>query len=141
MTNHFDFVHKLKERGYRLTPQREMILEAVSLIGDHMTAEEIYSKVQERTSAINITTIYRTLDLLVDEGLACRTDLGKGEYTYSTDLHGPHIHLICRKCGTVIATSADILVPLEKLLVEQHGFQPDIQHISLFGICNHPNCQ
>jgi len=125
----------LKDRGYRITAQREMILGAVASSDEHMSAEEIYAKVQAKTATIDIATIYRTLDMLVGEGLACKTNLGTGEFLYATFQHGSHIHLICRKCGAVIDADHSALARLEGSLLADYGFRPDLQHISLFGLC------
>jgi len=130
-----NLIKVLRERGYRLTPQREMILNAIILSGDHMSAEEVFSKVQEQSSAINIATIYRTLDMLVEEGLACRTDLGTGEYLYATNQHGPHIHLICRKCGYIKDGDHALLKQLEETILSEYDFIPDLHHIAIFGLC------
>ena len=114
----------LRERGYRLTPQREMILDAIILAGDHMSAEDVFSKVQEQSSAVNLATVYRTLDMLVEEGLACRTDLGTGEYMYATNQHGPHIHLICRKCGYTQDADHTLLKKLAETILSEYDFIP-----------------
>ena len=66
----------LRQKGYRITPQREMIIQAIAHTSNHMTAEEIFAEVQTRTQALNLATVYRTLDMLVDEGLATHVDLG-----------------------------------------------------------------
>ncbi len=60
----------LRERGYRITPQREMVVEVIAHNGRHMTADEVLTEVRKRTRAVNVATVYRTLDLLVEEGLA-----------------------------------------------------------------------
>ncbi|MBN2501127.1 MAG: transcriptional repressor [Anaerolineales bacterium] len=125
----------LRERGYRLTPQREMILAAIIQAGDHVSAEDVFTKVQEQSSAINIATVYRTLDMLVEEGLACRTDLGIGEYMYATNQHGPHIHLICRKCGYTQDADHSLLKKLEETILSEYDFVADLHHIAIFGLC------
>jgi len=126
----------LRDRGYRITAQREIILSAVTSTDDHMSAEEIYAKVQQQTTTIDIATIYRTLEMLVEEGLAYKTNLGTGEFMYATFQHGSHIHLICRKCSAVIDADHSVLAKLEKSLLADYGFRPDLQHISLFGLCD-----
>ena len=92
-------ITELRNRGHRLTPQREMIVQAVAHAGRHVTAEEIFEEVQAKTRAVNVATVYRTLDLLVELGLASRSDLGQGKATYSSHHHGHHCHLVCRACG------------------------------------------
>ncbi len=130
---------KLRSRGYRITPQREMIIQAIARSPQHITAEEIALQLQEHTQAINIATIYRTLELLWEEGLACRNDLSEGKTVYATFQHGPHIHLVCRKCNKVIDADIKVLSKLGEKLLEKYGFDPDLDHFSIFGVCS--ECQ
>jgi Fur family ferric uptake transcriptional regulator len=127
---------ELRSRGYRITPQREMIIQAIAHNPRHTTAEEIAVQLQEHTQAINIATVYRTLDLLWQEGFACRNDLSAGKTVYTTFQHGPHIHLVCRKCNHVIDADAAMLSKLDRELHEGYGFDPDLEHFSIFGICS-----
>ena len=126
---------KLRSLGYRMTPQREMIIEILSHCEQHITAEEIYETLQERTRSLNIATVYRTLDLLVESGLAFRNDLGGGRTFYAPKLHGPHIHLVCRRCGRVVDADSDLIAPLGPLIRERYGFTVDLQHVSFYGEC------
>lgn len=132
-------LHNLRRKGYRLTPQREMIIQTIAHSDNHMTAEDIFSEVQLRTKTINLATIYRTLDLLVDEGLATRVDLGDGKIIYATTEHGPHIHLVCRGCGYIYNADPQLLETIEEQIQTQYNFTPDLNHISIFGIC--PGCK
>lgn len=125
----------LRQQGCRMTPQREMIVEAIAHSGCHMTAEEVLEIVRQKTSAVNIATVYRTLDLLVEKGLATRTDLGEGRIVYATARHGPHIHLVCRRCGQVQEADAALLAPLTDALQEQYHFSCDTGHLALYGLC------
>lgn len=127
----------LRQKGYRITPQREMIIQAIAHTSKHMTAEEIYAEVQTRTQALNLATIYRTLEVLVDESLATRIDLGEGQIVYATVEHGPHIHLVCRGCGHIKNADPQLLTPIEDQLQTEHSFAPDLNHISIFGLCSH----
>ena len=127
---------ELRSRGYRITPQREMIIQAVAHRSEHTTAEEIAVQLQDHTQAINIATIYRTLDLLWQEGFACRNDLSEGRTVYTTFQHGPHIHLVCRKCDQVIDAEPAEISKLGQKLLAQYGFNPDLDHFSIFGVCS-----
>ena len=135
MTHCHTILSELRERGYRITPQREMIIHAIAHSSQHITAEEISDKLREHTAAINIATVYRTLDLLWQEGFARRNDLSEGKVVYATYEHGPHIHLVCRKCDQVIDADASILNSIGKDLYQRYQFQPDLNHFSLFGVC------
>lgn len=129
------FIETLHQRGYRITPQREIIIETMAHSGRHMTAEQVYAVVQTRAQAINIATVYRTLDFLVKEGLSTRIDLGNGKMVYATAAHGPHIHLVCRRCGAVIEADHNLIASLQQQFQQQYGFRADLHHISLAGLC------
>ncbi|RME37640.1 MAG: transcriptional repressor [Thermoflexia bacterium] len=135
MTHCHTLIAALRQQGCRLTPQREMIVEALAHGGRHMTAEEVLEVVRQKTSAVNIATVYRTLDLLVEKGLATRTDLGEGHVVYATVRHGPHIHLVCRRCGRVQEADAALLAPLTDALRERYHFCCDTGHLALYGLC------
>lgn len=129
------FIETLRQRGYRVTPQREMIAEVVAHSGQHLTAEEVLEEVRARTRAINVATVYRTLNLLVQEGLASRADLGGGRVVFATARHGPHIHLVCRHCGRVVDADVALLEPLIQHIQQQYGFVCSPQHFAIYGLC------
>ena len=139
MTHCHTIIDELRKRGFRITPQREMIINAVAHNPQHITAEEISERLQEHTQAINIATVYRTLDLLWQEGFACRNDLSEGKIVYATFQHGPHIHLVCRKCNRIIDADVKVLNSLRDNLISNYQFRPNLDHISIFGIC--ADCQ
>jgi Fur family ferric uptake transcriptional regulator len=133
------FIDALRARGFRITPQREMIIEAIAHQGEHINADEVYALVHQRTRSVNIATIYRTLELLVEQGLASRVDLGEGRVMYATNQHGPHIHLVCRQCGQIIDADQEMLAAITHQLKTDYQFAADLQHISLPGLCS--SCQ
>ena len=139
MTHCHTIIDELRKRGFRITPQRELIINAVAHSPQHISAEEISEKLQEHTQAINIATVYRTLDLLWQEGFACRNDLSEGKIVYATYQHGPHIHLVCRKCNRIIDADVKVLNSLRDNLISNYQFRPNLDHISIFGIC--ADCQ
>ncbi len=124
----------LRSRGLRLTPQRQLILEAVHGLG-HATPERVHSAVRERVAGVNITTVYRTLELLEELGLVTHTHLSHGSPTYHAAGADQHVHLVCRSCGTVGEVDPALLEPLAAQLARQHGFRVDIGHVALFGVC------
>jgi Fur family transcriptional regulator, ferric uptake regulator len=124
----------LRSRGLRMTPQRQRVLDAVRQLG-HATPEQVHSAVQQGADPVNITTIYRTLELLEELGLVTHTHLSHGAPTYHPADEHEHIHLVCRGCGTVEAVDRDLLGPLAQDLKRQHGFDVDIGHVALFGRC------
>ncbi len=133
------FIETLHSRGFRITPQREMIIEAIAHQGEHINADEVFGLVHKRTQAVNIATVYRTLDLLVEQGLASRIDLGEGRVIYANQQHGPHIHLVCRKCGMVYDADPALLSVFREHLQADYQFAADLQHISVPGLCK--DCQ
>ena len=136
MTHGHTILNELRKRGYRITSQREMIIQAIAHSSQHITAEDISEKLHEHSAAINIATVYRTLDLLWQEGFTCRNDLSEGKVVYATYEHGPHIHLVCRKCDQVIDADISLLNSIGKDFYQQYQFQPDLDHFSIFGICD-----
>ncbi len=127
----------LRQRQFRITPQREMIVAALTQndAHAHMTAEDIFAIVQSQTSAINLATVYRTLNFLVEQGLIHRADLGECGVVYSSRQHGPHIHLVCRQCGQVVEADAAPLTAVAQQCQQAYGFALDLHHISLPGLC------
>jgi Fur family ferric uptake transcriptional regulator len=138
MPNHNPYLDHLRERGYRITPQRELILGAVSPTSSHFTAEMVFDQVRQKSTAVNVATIYRTLDLLVEEGLISRSDFGQGQIIYATQEHGPHLHLVCRLCGEVTAAEIHHAESLKQSLQREKNFQLDLTHLTAFGLCE--NC-
>ena len=89
---------KLRAEGYRLTPQRELVLRAVEDLG-HATPDEVFAEVRRESSAVNISTVYRTLELLERLRLVWHPHLGKGAPVYHTAGHR-HRHVACATCGS-----------------------------------------
>jgi len=125
----------LRQRGVRITPQREMILDALAHGSGHMTAEEIFDLVKIHTRVVNIATVYRTLDMLVEAGLASRSNLWDGRLVYATCQHGPHLHLVCRLCGVALDADSQLLLSFVERVKTQYHFLADWQHLSLQGTC------
>lgn len=124
----------LRARGLRLTAQRQLVLEAVHQLG-HATPEQIHTAVREVAAGVNITTIYRTLELLEDLGLVTHTHLSHGSPTYHPVGEDQHAHLVCRDCGAVSEIEPEVLAPLATELAKERGFRLDIGHVALFGTC------
>jgi len=130
------FARDLRAQGLRLTPQREIILGVLHEIEGLATAEQIYARVMEVTSSTDISTVYRTLDLLQEFHLVASIDTPDGDRRYELlGLHGPHLHLVCRKCGRVIGMPLDAFRPFLAHVEEVHGFAVDLEHLSIPGLC------
>ena len=135
MTKATDIASRLSEQGYRLTPQRIMILEAIEGASGHISAEEIYQKIKGRYPGLNISTVYRTMELLKETGMVTETDMGDGRVRFHSVGHEHHHHLVCSKCGTVVDLDEAMLAPLTVLLTEKYGFSADLKHLAIFGHC------
>jgi Fur family ferric uptake transcriptional regulator len=128
-------IGRLREKGYRLTPQREMILAAIESSRDHISAEEIYAQVVARYPHVNISTVYRTLELLKKLGMVYEIDLGEGRIRYHAEGSGHHHHLVCQGCGKVIDIDEATLSSLKDILYRDYGFHADLRHVGIFGLC------
>jgi Fur family transcriptional regulator, ferric uptake regulator len=124
----------LREKGYRLTPQRELILAAVDALG-HATPDEVLVEVHKQSSAINASTVYRTLEVLEELGLVRHAHITDRAPTYHTIRDHEHFHLVCRKCQRVISVDPDVLAPLLDRLRSEFAFDADIGHLTVFGTC------
>jgi Fur family transcriptional regulator, ferric uptake regulator len=129
-----DWRERLRESGYRLTPQRELILDAVNRLG-HATPDEVLAEVRNQSSAVNVSTVYRTLEVLEELGLVRHAHLSDRAPTYHSVGGHEHFHLKCRNCGRVTSVEPDVLQPfLERLRADQ-DFVVDVGHLTVFGTC------
>lgn len=129
-----DLGERMRARGYRMTPQRELILQAVQTLG-HATPDEVHAEVRAHSSAVNVSTVYRTLEVLEELDLVRHTHLSDRAPTYHA-VDGPvHFHLVCRGCGRVSGVVAEVAEPLVRTLREAYGFEADVGHMSVFGRC------
>jgi Fur family transcriptional regulator, ferric uptake regulator len=127
-------VFTLKQKGLKLTPQRRLIAEAIHDIPARLSAEEIISYVQERMPGVNKSTVYRTLELLEDAGCIFKSRVGDG-FVYHHAEEGHHHHLVCRKCGKTIDCDEDVLASAEQAVAERYGFQVELKHVVITGLC------
>ena len=125
----------LRSLGLRPTPQRMLILQAILNSPGHISAEDIYEQVREEYPHINISTIYRTLELLKDHHAICVTDLGRGSVVYELLREERHHHMVCLCCGKILEFDHRFLEPLETALEEEHRFTAQIDHFAIFGLC------
>ncbi len=135
MSGHSAIIDSLREVGYRLTPQRMLIVSIIHDSEGHVTAEEVHSRVVEQYPFVDISTVYRTLQLLKKLRLLSETDLGGGRVEYELTQEARHHHLVCRKCGGTFALDDEVIDPLRARLMEKHGFEADMEHFAIFGVC------
>lgn len=126
---------ELTKQGYRLTPQRLMILSAIEESDSHISAEEIHARIVARYPNVNVSTVYRTLELLKRLGLVTETDLGEGRVKYHPAEKGHHHHLVCQECGAIIDLDESLLMPLKSALLREYQFSADLKHLAILGRC------
>jgi Fur family ferric uptake transcriptional regulator len=124
----------LRARGYRVTPQRQLVLEAVGRL-QHATPEEICADVRQTARGVNVSTVYRTLELLEQLGLVSHTHLGHGAPSYHLTAEAEHVHLVCQLCEQVTEVDKAAVWPLVAALEQSQGFQTDVGHLTVFGRC------
>ncbi len=134
LNTHVDFVDQLHAQGYRLTPQRHLILDIVRKTRTHVTPEQIYAAVHQQNPAISRATIYRTLDFLCEQRLIHALHWGDQTY-YEIAGDEPHHHLICRQCNAVEQIDHTMLALMIEAIDRQHHFRVDMDHVALFGLC------
>jgi Fur family ferric uptake transcriptional regulator len=125
----------MHERGFRVTPQRQLILDAICAAGGHTTFDEVFARVQAKSSAVNRATVYRALDFLCELRLVVAADVGNGHTVYEIAGDQPHHHLVCRACGAMVEISHDAVRTWFAKLERDHGFHVDMDHVALFGLC------
>lgn len=133
------YVEHLRHEGVRVTPQRLIVLEALAAHSGHISADEILQWVSARYPAINLATIYRTLDLLISIGLVAQTDFGSGVSFFELVGDSPHHHLVCEHCHAVLEIDDDVLLPIHENILRDYGFRTNPRHLALFGYCR--ECQ
>jgi Fur family ferric uptake transcriptional regulator len=124
---------RLRRVGQRVTPQRLVILDALTP-GEHLAADEVFARVEPLLPGVNRSTVYRTLELFRDLGLVSMTDLGGGARQFEL-IDEPHHHLICHRCGALLDLDDDLVEPLRESIRARYGFNPGIDHLALFGFC------
>jgi len=132
MTHHA--TQTLHELGYRLTPQRTLVWDVLRRNRAHMSAEEVCTQVQEQFPHVNISTVYRTLELLVGLGLVRETHLGPARRFFEVEEEVPHHHLVCDGCGRVTHVHDEDLGTLPAVLRDDHGFS--LRGLTVFGLCS-----
>jgi len=127
---------QLRAHGFRVTPQRRIILETIAHTGGHLSVQEVYLATRERLPGLNIATIYRTVDSLRKAGMIDVFSSENGPDRFSLrDAQNPHGHLVCRKCGRILEVDLDLLEQLADTVNLETQFVVDTHHLTLFGIC------
>lgn len=125
----------LRATGRRLTSQRRLILEVLEESDEHLDAEALYEKVKVRDPDVSLATIYRTLAVLKEVGLAEEHRLGEEHGHYEAVLGEPHYHFTCLGCGEVIEFDAPLVIRIEQELSEQEGVRVTSTDLHMSGYC------
>ncbi|MCA9922699.1 MAG: transcriptional repressor [Anaerolineales bacterium] len=129
---------KIRDLGYRVTPQRQIILDALFANGGHATPLEIFEQVNTQFPCVNRATVYRALDFFCDIQIATKSEI-HGNTVYEIADEEPHHHLVCTQCGQVEILSDKHFTDLVAHLADDHGFQADLKHLVIPGVCR--SCQ
>lgn len=134
------FQNYIQKYGLRRTAQRDLILEIFLKTEEHLSSEDLYWLVQKEDPAVGQTTVYRTLKLLTEAGLAREVRFGDGKTYYEHHYnHEHHDHMICTECGKVIEFFSPEIEALQDAMAEKFGFKPTHHSLRILGICE--ECQ
>jgi len=136
------FEEYLRGQNLRLTRQRQVIASAFLKYKGHVSSEELYRKVRKKASDIGYTTVYRTLKLLNEAGLATSNNFGDGYARFeSVAQKEHHDHLICTECGKIVEFVNDQIENLQEVIAERHGFRVTDHTLDIYGLCRDCNKQ
>ncbi|MBN1449788.1 MAG: transcriptional repressor [Anaerolineales bacterium] len=138
MTCGNQYTPQLRARGFRMTPQRLAILHTLHHADKHLSPTEVYERTSLDVPGLTEPTVYRTLEFLAENGLACSAHMGSGHLVYEIAKQGHH-HLICRKCGAELKIEHALLEKLYAEMESNSGFRFIDSHVTFFGLC--PECQ
>ena len=129
----------LRQHGYRLTPQRQVVIQTIASSQDHLTPTAIYEKVHHDHPNIGFITIYRTIDMLAKLKLICELHAGGSCRSYTISAPERHHHLICSNCGKVVDFTGSDFGKLEQRLSQETGFEIEDHLLEFIGLCQ--TCQ
>lgn len=128
---------QLRAAGYRVTPQRLVILESVAHARENTSAQQIFTQARRRLPGLNPATVYRTLQRMQEAGLVDLHSIGGQALRFTLrDPQHPHAHLVCRRCGRELELDSTLLAPLQRTVRRRTGFSIDAQHLTLTGLCS-----
>lgn len=134
---------ELNERGWRMTPQRETILQIFQDLpkGEHLSAEDLYNRLQKMGEKISLSTIYRTLKLMARMGILRELELGEDHKHYEINQPYPHHHhhLICVKCNKTIEFKSDSILKVGSKTANKEGYHLLDCQLTIHAVC--PACQ
>lgn len=126
----------LRASDQRATPQRVMILSVMQEAENHLTADEVFQRLGPMGSALNRSTVYRTLERFRDAGIVSETDLGGGVRVFELLARHRHHHLVCYRCNEMIEIDDQPVESMRLAIREQYGFEPRVDHLAIWGVCS-----
>ncbi|MFC1871205.1 Fur family transcriptional regulator [Chloroflexota bacterium] len=128
-------IASLRRHGYKLTPQRRVIIQALAATQDHLTPAELYERVHRENPNIGLVTVYRTIEILTKLELLCELHAGGSCHSYTISAPGHHHHMICSGCGAVVDFAGYDLANLEQKLSRETGFKIKDFLLEFTGLC------
>lgn len=130
------FLKHIQKAGLKRTSQRDLILEVFLRTEEHLSSEDLYNLVKKEDPSIGQTTVYRTLKLLTEAGLAREVRFGDGRTHYEHNYnHEHHDHMICVECGKIIEFFSPPLEAIQDEMAEKHGFEMTSHSLRMWGYC------
>ena len=127
----------ISKHNLKITKQRRAVLESFLAIDEHISADDLYKIVSEKEPKIGLATVYRTLALLTQSGLAEELDFGEGQKRYEHKYeHSHHDHMICTKCGRILEFQNPLIEKLQEDVAHEHQFKMTSHNLDLFGLCS-----
>lgn len=136
MVHHLALLEQLRQRGFRLTKQREVIVQALSELDGHASVEQVHAQACRYNPEIDLSTVYRTLEALCELRILSCADLGQGHVQFEIVADCPHHHLICQGCGQVTVLDHSYLAAAAEAILRDFGFDPIFDHFAIFGLCS-----
>lgn len=134
-----DYEGLLHQKGYRVTAQRLIVLDAVCEAGGHATFGEIFYRVKQADAAIDQSTVYRALDVWCEVGLVVSAEIGEKGKVYEIAGQSPHHHLVCQQCEAIQRLDNGVMQQLYNTIQYEYGFTVKADHLVISGICS--QCQ
>ncbi len=126
----------MAKHGLKTTRQRSLIIDTFFAAGGHLSVEELWGKVRGHDAKVSVATVYRTMKLLHECGLAHARNFGDGQTRYEAAAgRHHHDHLICTRCGTIVEFENDRIEALQDRVARQHGFRVTSHKMELYGLC------
>lgn len=130
----------MAKHGLKTTRQRNLIIETFFAADGHLSVEDVWGKVRALDQRVSVATVYRTMKLLADAGLAHARNFGDGQTRYEAAVgREHHDHLICTRCGAIIEFENDQIERMQDAVARRHGFRVTSHKMELYGLCR--SCQ